>query len=72
MYKTTWLIIDKTDDTKTEFTYCHYYHFGKEPRFPSWYMEANHVYNIKMICNFKLSITPTLFFNCLFHHYKIA
>lgn len=69
MYKTTWLIIDEVNDTKTEFTY---YHFGKEPRFPSWYMEENHVYNIEMIWNFKLLVTPALFFKCLFHHYKIA
>ena len=69
MYKTAWFIIDETNDTKTEFIY---YHFGKEPQFPSWYMEAHHVYNIEMLWNFKLIITPALFFNCLFHHYKIA
>lgn len=69
MYKTTWMIIDETEDTKIEFTY---YHFGKEPRFPSWYMEENHVYIIEMIWNFKLLTTPALFFKCLSHHYKIA
>lgn len=67
MYKTIWSIIDETDGTKTDFTY---YHFGKEPRFPSWYMEENHVYSIEMSWHFKLLTTPALFFKCLFHHYE--
>ena len=69
MYKTVWLIINETDSTETKFTY---YHFGKEPKFPSWYIEENHIYSIEMIWNLKLVITPSIFFKCLFHHYKVA
>lgn len=68
MTKTTWTIIDETDNTKTELVY---YHFGKEPKFPSWYMEKGHNYNIEMVWNFKLLKTPKLFFKCLTHFYII-
>ena len=68
MTKTTWYITDETDNTITELTY---YHFGKEPKFPSWYMEENHVYTIEMIWNFKLLKTPTLFLKCLTNFYII-
>ena len=68
MTKTVWMIIDENDNTKTELTY---YHFGKEPKFPTWYMEENHVYTIEMIWNFKLIKTPKLFFKCLTHQYII-
>lgn len=68
MTKTTWHITDETDNIKTELTY---YHFGKEPKFPSWYMEENHVYTIEMIWNFKLLKTPALFLKCLTHFYII-
>lgn len=68
MTKTTWHITDETDNTKTELTY---YHFGKEPKFPSWYMEKNHVYTIEMIWNFKLLKTPALFLKCLTNFYII-
>ena len=42
MYKTTWMITDKSDAgvINTELTL---YHFGKDPKFPSWYMEENHI-----------------------------
>ena len=62
MYKTIWAIKDITDNTKTEFTY---YHFSKEPKFPAWYMEKDHVYEVKMLWNIKLIHTPALFFKCL-------
>lgn len=68
MTKTTWMIIDETTNTKTELTY---YHFGKEPKFPSWYMEEGKVYEIEMVWNLKLIHTPKLFFRCLTHFYKI-
>lgn len=68
MTKTVWMIIDETDNTKTELTY---YHFGKEPKFPTWYMEENHIYTIEMIWNFKLVKIPKLFFKCLTHYYII-
>jgi hypothetical protein len=40
MYKTTWMIADESDEGvfQTELTL---YHFGKNPKFPSWYMEEN-------------------------------
>ena len=50
MTKTTWIIIDKTDNTDTELTY---YHFSKEPKFPTWYMEEGHIYSIEMLWNLK-------------------
>lgn len=68
MTKTVWMIIDETDNTKTELTY---YHFGKEPKFPTLYMEENHIYTIEMIWNFKLVKIPKLFFKCLTHYYII-
>lgn len=66
MYKTVWLINDK--EFKTEFTY---YHFGKEPKFPTWYMEAGKVYEIEMVWNLKLVHTLKMFFKCLFQEYRI-
>lgn len=67
MYKTTWAI--KIDGAETvEFTY---YHFGKTPKFPSWYMEENHWYEIEILWNFKLIIGIKSFFKCLFHNYII-
>ena len=67
MYKTVWAI--KMDNTETvEFTY---YHFGKTPKFPSWYMEENHWYKIEIIWNFKLIVSIKTFCKCLFHHYII-
>ena len=66
MYKTIWLI--NTEESRTEFTY---YHFGKEPKFPSWYMQEGTVYEIEMEWNVKLVRTPATFLNCLFHHYII-
>ena len=66
MYKTIWLIND--GEFKTELTY---YHFGKEPKFPTWYMEEGHAYEIKMIKNLKLRHTPKRFLNCLFREYEV-
>lgn len=69
MTKTVWYITDETDKTTAiEFTY---YHFGKEPKFPTWYMEANHVYTIEMIRNLKLVANIKTFFKCLTHFYII-
>ena len=70
MYKTTWMITDESDagTFKTELTL---YHFGKSPKFPNWYMEEGHTYEIEMIWNFKLIHTPKLFFKCLTHFYIV-
>ena len=68
MTKTTWIITDLNENIKTELTY---YHFGKEPKFPSWYMEEGKAYEIEMIWNFKLIHTPKLFFKCLTHFYIV-
>lgn len=68
MYKTIWSIKDNTNNIKTELTY---YHLGRIPKFPSWYMEENHVYEIEIIWNFKLICTPILFFKCLTGFYTI-
>lgn len=68
MTKTTWIITDLNENIKTELTY---YHFGKKPKFPSWYMKEGKAYEIEMIWNFKLIHTPKLFFKCLTHFYII-
>jgi len=70
MYKTTWTIGDESDAGayQTELTL---YHFGKNPKFPSWYMEANHSYVIEMIQNVKLPNPFTTFFKCLTHQHII-
>ena len=68
MYKTIWMIYDIESETETEFTY---YHFGKNPQFPTWYMEENHVYEIEMFWHFKLIYTFEMFFKCLTHYYII-
>lgn len=67
MTKTVWIITDE-NNIKTKLTY---YHFGKEPKFPSWYMEENHVYTIEIVWNVKLVKTFNIFFKCLTHYYKI-
>lgn len=67
MTKTIWMISDGTTNPKTELTY---YHFGKEPQFPKWYMEANYTYTIEMMWNLKLVKTPKMFFRCLTHFYS--
>ena len=67
MYKTIWLINDNKSKVKLT-----YYHFGRKPKFPSWYIQAEVVYcEIEMIWNVKLVCTPKIFFNCLFHKYTI-
>ena len=66
MYKTVWLI--NYEEYETELTY---YHFGKEPKFPTWYMEAYKVYKIEMIWHLKLIRTPKMFFKCLFREHII-
>lgn len=71
MYITFWLI---TEDIGiyTYTTKLTYYHFGKTPKFPTWYLEGEpHVYTIKMITNFQLVNKPSYFLKCLFHHYII-
>lgn len=68
MYKTIWAIKDVISNIETELTY---YHFGKNPQFPTWYMEENHVYEIEMIWNFELLKTFSLFIKCLTHYYII-
>jgi hypothetical protein len=65
MTKTFWEITDKNINITT--VLC-YYHFGKEPKFPTWYMEENHDYNIKPIKVVKINSFKN-FFRCLFHEY---
>ena len=67
MYKTIWSIFDETTGIKSVFTY---YHFGKKPLLPSWYCEENHIYEIEMLWNLKLVVTPEAFSKCLFHQYS--
>lgn len=65
MYKTIWIIIE--DNISTELTY---YHFGKNPQFPSWYFGESS-YSVEYIWNFKLVFTIETFLKCLMHHYII-
>lgn len=62
MYKTIWTVINLETNIKTIVTY---YHFGKEPKFPSSYMEKDTIYEIEMGFNNKLLNTPKIFFKCL-------
>jgi len=64
MTKTVWFIVDEMDGVSTELTY---YHFGKEPQFPAWYLEANHLYTIEMLWNLNLVVNFKTFFKCLTH-----
>lgn len=66
MYKTVWYIYD--GEEKTELTW---YHFGKRPQFPSWYMEEGKVYEMELIWHFRLIPTFSAFRKCLFHEYTI-
>lgn len=67
MYKTVWQI--NYEEFQTELTY---YHFGKEPKFPSWYMQEEGItYKIEMKWNLKLVRTPKMFFKCLFRDWII-
>lgn len=70
MYNTTWLIGDESENGVFQ-TELVVYHFGKNPKFPSWYLEANHSYVIEMVRNFKLTPHPSAFFKCLTHQYII-
>ena len=67
MTKTTWMIIDE-EGYKIQLGY---YHFGKAPQFPKWYMEDNHTYTIEMLWNFRLILKPSIFLKCLTHQYII-
>ena len=72
MYKTVWIITDNTENEvhTTELTY---YHFGKNPKFPEWYMEGEPpFYTIEMAWNIKLIHKPSLFIKCLFHYFILS
>lgn len=71
MYKTIWFITDNTEQ-KSYTIKLTYYHFGKTPKFPSWYMEDNHVYEIEMLWNIKLIHKPSLFIKRLFHYFILS
>ena len=62
MYKTIWNI--NYGEFKTKLTW---YHFGKKPKFPTWYMEEGTAYEIEMVWNLKLVCTPKTFIKSLFH-----
>lgn len=67
MYKTIWIVT--VDNDKVQLTY---YHFGKSPKFPTWYFEDNHYYTVEMAFNLKLRNTIKLFMDCLIKSYKIS
>lgn len=71
MYKTVWCIDSEDMEGKKTRTELTYYHFGKTPKFPNWYMEENYVYTIEMIWSFKLIVRPQIFIKCLTHYYVI-
>ena len=70
MYKTTWSIEYKEEGHKQRVILSQY-HFGKTPRFPSWYMENNQVYTIGIAWKIKIGFSFSTFMKCLFHHYVI-
>jgi hypothetical protein len=63
MYKTIWWVTELETHTTKKITY---YHFGKEPKFPTSYMKEGIAYDIEMCFNFTLVNTPKIFFKCLF------
>ena len=66
MYKTMWYIYDGNQEAELIA-----YHFGKEPRFPSRYLQEETTYEIEMLWNISLIATAKIFFKCLFHKYII-
>ena len=70
MYTTIWAIHDETDEGTTT-TQLVYYHFGKTPQFPSWYMKEDHTYSIELAFNYKLVRRIDLFFKCLTRYHRI-
>ena len=68
MTQTIWGINNHTEGITAELVY---YHFGKEPKFPAWYMEKDRVYTIEVIRQYKLSKTFGCFFKCLTRAYII-
>lgn len=66
MYKTIWSVT--RDNIETKLTT---YHFGKTPKFPTWYMEEDAVYTIEILWNIKIVNTFNTFFKCLTHFYTI-
>ena len=69
MYKTVWNIEYEEKGYKQEVKFIQY-HFGKTPKFPSWYMEENRVYTIEILWNIKV-YEPSAFMKCFFHQYII-
>ena len=68
MYKTIWKIYDKEDNQTTELTH---YHFGKEPKFPNWYMEEGKIYEIEMVWNLRLANSFKIFIKCLLTNWTV-
>ena len=66
MFETVWSIND--GGFKTELTW---YHFGQEPKFPSWYMQEGIDYKVEVVRNTKLAGTPKSFKKCLFREYTL-
>lgn len=62
MYKTIWHVANLETHTTTKITY---YHFGKEPKFPTSYMKEGIAYEIETCFNLKLINTPKIFLKCL-------
>lgn len=62
MYKTVWDVF--YGDSLTTLTL---YHFKKEPKFPSWYMQKDFYYEIEVRWNVKLTFSLKTFFKCLFY-----
>lgn len=70
MYKTVWYIKYERKGRNQEVEF-NQYHFGKTPRFPSWYMEENQVYTIEMLWNIKVVFSLSAFMKCLSRQYII-
>lgn len=70
MYKTIWNIYDETENVHVQFKFT-YYHFGKTPKFPTWYCEEGHTYIIEMVWNLRLIPTLKMFCKCLLKKYTL-
>ena len=68
LYKTIWAIKEITTDEKSHVVKLVQYHFGKEPKFPSLFlMKEGSVYEIEMLWNLKIIVTPKTFWKCFTH-----
>ena len=71
MYKTIWNITLNNETVKNDKVELTYYHFGKTPKFPKWYINDEYTFTIEMAWNHKIVFTLNTFIKCLTHFFII-